>query len=69
MELLAFIYDEVNRTPQNQQHLMNEFQRKIDKMIEHDLYTTWKTCKNDEEREKARQEYLDRKGIPKDFRW
>ena len=33
------------------------------------LYTRSKTAPTEEEREKARQEYLDRRGIPEDFRW
>lgn len=69
IELLNFVVDEEVRTTENQDRLIKSFQRKIDKMVEHDLYTTYKTSKNDEEREQARQEYLDRKGIPKDFRW
>lgn len=42
---------------------------KIDRAIEHDLYTKSKVAPTEEEREKARKEYLDRKGIPNSFRW
>lgn len=42
---------------------------KLDRMIEHDLYTTYKTGVTEEQREAARQAYAQRKGIPKDFRW
>lgn len=42
---------------------------KLDKAIEHDLFTKSKVAATLEEREKARQEYLDRKGIPASFRW
>lgn len=42
---------------------------KLDKMIDHDLYTKTKTAPTPEEREQARQQYLDRKGIPEAFRW
>ena len=42
---------------------------KIEKIIDRNLYTTYKTAPTAEQREKARQAYLDRKGIPKDFRW
>ena len=38
-------------------------------MVERELYTRSKTAPTEEEREKARQEYLDRRGIPEDFRW
>lgn len=42
---------------------------KLDRYIDNELYTKSKTAPTDEEREKARQEYLDRKGIPQSFRW
>ena len=38
-------------------------------MVERELYTKSKTAPTEEEREKARQEYLDRRGIQADFRW
>ena len=38
-------------------------------MAERELYTKSKTAPSEEEREKARQEYLDRRGIQADFRW
>lgn len=42
---------------------------KLDSMIKHQLYTTFKTAPTVEEREKARQEYLNKCGIHEDFRW
>ena len=33
------------------------------------LYTKYKTAKSATEREAARQEYLEKVGMPKDFRW
>ena len=43
---------------------------KLDKMVLHDLYTKSKdTSLSEEEREQARQDYLDRRGINKDFRY
>lgn len=38
-------------------------------MVERELYTKSKTAPTEEEREKARQAYLDRRGILADFRW
>ena len=43
--------------------------RKLDKMVEHELYTKFKTAPTEEAREKARQEYLERRGILTSFRW
>lgn len=42
---------------------------KIQKMADRELYTIYKTAPTEEEREKARQKYLDSKGIPESFRW
>ena len=42
---------------------------KLEALIRHDLYTKSKTLPTEEEREKARQEYLDRIGMHRDFRW
>ena len=44
-------------------------EQKMDTMVERELYTKSKTAPTEEEREKARQEYLDRRGIQADFRW
>ena len=44
-------------------------EQKMDTMVERELYTKAKTAPTEEEREKARQEYLDRRGIQADFRW
>ncbi|PPK43243.1 complexin-2 [Clostridium algidicarnis] len=46
-----------------------ELKNKIDRLMDRELYTTYKTAKTQTEQEKARQEYLDRKGYHKDFRW
>lgn len=43
--------------------------RKIDAMEKHELYSQSKTAQTEDEREKARQEYLDRVGMDSDFRW
>ena len=42
---------------------------KLDSMVKRELYTTFKTASTEEEREKARQEYLDKCGILDSFRW
>ena len=41
----------------------------LDSMVKRQLYTTFKTAPTEEEREKARQEYLDKCGMHEDFRW
>ena len=42
---------------------------KLQKMADRELYTAYKTAPTEEEREKARKNYLDSKGIPDSFRW
>lgn len=44
-------------------------EQKMNTMVERELYTKTKTAPTEEEREKARQEYLDTRGIQADFRW
>jgi hypothetical protein len=57
--------------------LVSESQKKITKQIKEILssqekraiYTRSKTADNADEREAARQEYLEKSGIPHSFRW
>ena len=46
-----------------------ELQKKMDALVKRELYTKYKTAGTPEEREVARQEYLEKVGMPKDFRW
>ncbi len=43
--------------------------QKLNSMIDRKLYTQYKTAPTEEEKERARQEYLDRKGYHPDWRW
>ena len=49
--------------------IKQELERKLDSMALRELYTKSKTAPTPEEREEARQKYLDEKGILKSFRW
>ena len=44
-------------------------EQKMNTMVKRESYTKSKTAPTEEEREKARQEYLDKRGIQADFRW
>ena len=44
-------------------------EEKLDAMVRHELYAKYKAAPTEEEREQARQEYLDRRGVPESFRW
>ena len=52
---------------------LNEIRRgleqKLDSLVRHELYAKYKTAPTAEEREQARQEYLDKRGVFPDFRW
>ena len=44
-------------------------QEKMEAMVKRELYTRYKTAGTPEEREQARREYLEKVGIPENFRW
>lgn len=44
-------------------------EKKLDAMVLRELYGKSKVASTETEREKARKEYLDRRGIPDSFRW
>lgn len=44
-------------------------EKKLDAMVNREVYSKSKTAPTEEEREKFRKEYLDRRGVPEDFRW
>ena len=49
--------------------ICNGLIEKMEKRIDRDLYTKSLTADTDEEKEASRIAYLNRKGIPEDFRW
>lgn len=49
--------------------IKRELESKLDAMDRRELYTEYKTGKTEEDREKARKEYLKKRGIREDFRW
>ena len=49
--------------------IIQGLKEKYDSIVNRKLYTKYKTAPSEEEKEKARQEYLNRKGIHSDFRW
>lgn len=42
---------------------------KLDALVNRELYSRSKTAATPAEREKARQQYLEKRGIPQGFRW
>ena len=49
--------------------IKKDLEKKLDALVMRELYTKYKIAPSEEEREKARREYLDRRGVPESFRW
>ena len=49
--------------------IQQELEQKLDRMAMRDLYGKAKTAPTEGEREQARKEYLDRRGVSDSFRW
>ena len=54
---------------ESEETIRQGLERKLDTMVNRELYSKYKTAPSEEEQEKSRQEYLDRRGIPENFRW
>ena len=51
------------------EEIRQELEQKLDAMLNRQLYSQYKTAPTEEHREQARQEYLDRRGVPQNYRW
>ena len=51
------------------EEIQQGLEQKLDDLIQHEMYTKYKTAPTKEEREKARQEYLNQRGVTDSFRW
>ena len=54
---------------QNEEKIRQGLEKKMNAMAKREIYSRSKTAPTEDEREKYRPEYLDRRGIPEDFRW
>lgn len=54
---------------QDESQIKTKLENKLDAMVNRELYGKYKTASEPEEREYARQEYLNRRGISETFRW
>ena len=64
-----FRYFLIERNEEDEKLITKALEDKLEAMVRHDLYTKSKVAETEEEREKARQEYLDRIGMRDSFRW
>ena len=63
-----FLLDQ--RTAELEKAIVKGLEDKIDRVVEHELYSkSMNTSLPEAEREAARKEYLDKKGISESFRW
>ncbi len=66
LDLVAYhLLDETERA----EAIAKALARKVDAVLERKYYTAYKTAPTPEQREEARQKYLDCKAYHKDFRW
>ncbi len=63
------IYFGGDKTTDRELRIRDGIDKKIDAAVRHDYYSEYKTAPTAEQREKARQNYLDAAGIPQSFRW
>ena len=54
---------------QEEDDIRKGLEKKLDAIVNREVYSKSKTAPTEEEREKFRQEYLDRKGMKGSFRW
>ena len=54
---------------QEADYIRKGLENKLDAMVNREVYSKFKTAPTEEEREKFRQEYLEKKGIQESFRW
>ena len=52
-----------------EKEIKKELEKKLDRMVMRDLFGKSKTAPTEEERERARKEYLDRRGALESFCW
>ena len=62
-----FVLDE--QTEELYGEIKQVLEDKVDSLARHELYTQSKTAETEQEREQARQKYLDAAGIHRDFRY
>lgn len=60
-----FLLEQEERLPEIRRGL----EQKLDALAMREPYTKYKTAPSEVDREKARREYLDWRGVPQSFRW
>lgn len=58
-----------DQDPELKKAIRIDCEHKLDALMRHQLYTDYKTAESDDDREKARQKYLEAVGIQEGFKW
>ena len=66
---LALVKYHLLESIDEKEKIKKELTKKLDAMAKRQIYSQYKTAPTEEEREKARQEYLDKVGFSQNFRW
>jgi adenosine deaminase len=66
---VALLHYHLSSENEYEEMIEQGLEQKLDAMLRHELYAQYKTAPTEEQREQARQEYLDRRGVPESFRW
>ena len=66
---VALLHYHLSGKNEYEEVIEQSLEQKLDAMLQHELYAQYKTAPTEEQREQARQEYLDRRGVPESFRW
>lgn len=66
---LALVKYHLLEAAEEEEKIKKELTEKLDAMAKRQIYSQYKTAPTEEEREKARREYLDKVGISPSFRW
>ena len=64
---VALLHCHLSGRDEYEEAIVQGLEQKLDAMLRHELYAQYKTT--EEQRVQARQEYLDRRGVPESFRW
>ena len=68
LKLVQYFYVE-NHNEDIYKSIQSDIEHKIDSVVKRELYTQYKTSNTEQERETARQKYLEMIGMHKDWRW
>ena len=66
---LALLHYHLDGEDEYADEIVQGLEQKLEAMLRRDLYAKYKTALTGEEREIARREYLDWRGVSESFRW